>query len=174
MLYKPARYITAKFPVLTAALAQIAKLSEGVELDAARQQAINAYGSEMLPAVLGGNWAYGGTEPPWADAVPLELSAHLVWFRRYADQPSWKNYAILTHPDQFAVDDGGIVREVRAAGRLLPSFLAAVRPLLEQGVSVWVSNDLSYWHPGRTVCMLMARGLAPERAPAFGFRPIRS
>jgi len=40
-VYQPARYITAKFPALTAALMQIARLDEGAELDAARQQAID-------------------------------------------------------------------------------------------------------------------------------------
>ena len=170
MSYELPRYITAKFPALTAALVQIAKLSEGDELDAARREAIEAYANEMLPAILGGDWESG---PSWPELIPIELSAHALWFQRHDDPPSWDNYAVISHPPQSTVDDGGVVREVRAAGRLLPSFLAAVEPLLQLGIGVWVSNDLSYWHPGRTVCVLMARGLAPERAPAFGFRPIR-
>jgi hypothetical protein len=175
MSYEPPRYIVAKFPVLTAALTEIAGLDEGSELNAAREGAVDAYGNELLPAILGGEWTYGGTELPWPDAVPLELSAHALWFQRYETSGlSWQDCAIISHPHQSIVDDGGIVREVRAAGRLLSSFLTAVRPLLQLGIGVWVSNDLSYWRPERTVCLLMARGLAPERAPGFGFRPVRA
>jgi len=59
MSYEPPRYIVAKFPVLTAALTEIAGLDEGSELNAARERAVDAYGNELLPAILGGEWTYG-------------------------------------------------------------------------------------------------------------------
>jgi len=173
MVYAPAQFITAKFPALTAALVHIASLGEGSKLDAAREQAIDAYASELLPAILGGDWVHGGSGMPWTDAIPLELSAHMLWFRRNDGTPGWENCAVLSHPNQPIVDDGKIIREVRAAGRFIPSFLVAVQPLLKRGIGIWVSHDLSYWRPSRTVCVLIAAGLAPERAPAFGFRPVR-
>jgi hypothetical protein len=169
MVYDPAKFIIAKFPQLTAALTQIARLDEGSRMDTARGQAVDAYGSELLPAILGGDWVHGGSNIPWPKCIPTDLSAHLLWFRRNDNLPSWKNCAVFTHPNQPIVDDGKIIREVRAAGRFIPSFLVAAQPLLKRGIGIWVGHDLSYWRPSRTVCVLIARGLAPEHAPKFGF-----
>jgi hypothetical protein len=44
--------------------------------------------------------------------------------------------------------------------------------LRERKVGVWTSNDLSWWFPGHTICVLAAAGLEPERADGFGFRPV--
>jgi hypothetical protein len=162
MVYDPAQFITAKFPKLTAALARIA------DNGADRRPAVDAYASEMLPTILGDQWAYGGTGMPWADAIPLELSAHLLWFRRNDDLPSWENCAVIGNPRRSFVDDGRLIDGYYAAGKFIPSFLAAAQPLLEQGVGVWVSTELSYWHPGRTVCVLLAAGLAPETLLRLG------
>jgi hypothetical protein len=105
---------------------------ERPEPDAARRRAVDAYGNELLPPILGGDWAYGGSGMPWADAVPQELSAHLLWFRRRDDPPSWENCAVIGNPHRSFVDDDKVIEGYYAAGKFIPSFLAAAQPLLEQ------------------------------------------
>jgi hypothetical protein len=73
------------FPELKAAIADIAVFmydDEGSDFDAAQQRAIDACSSEMLPAVLGGEWSRGKPGVPWSEQYSLELFDHPIWFRR--------------------------------------------------------------------------------------------
>ena len=63
---------------------------------------------------------------------------------------------------------------VDETGEPVLDFLIAAQPLLERKVGVWMNNDLSWWDPGQTICVLAAAGLESERASRFGFRPVRS
>jgi hypothetical protein len=50
------------FPQLTAAITDIAAFmddDEGPNFDAAQQRAVDAYSTELLPTVLGGEWSRG-------------------------------------------------------------------------------------------------------------------
>jgi hypothetical protein len=60
---------------------------------------------------------------------------------------------------------------VDETGELALDFLVAAQPLLERKVGVWTNNDLSWWDPGQTICVLAAAGLESEQASRFGFRP---
>ena len=63
---------------------------------------------------------------------------------------------------------------VDETGELALNFLVAAQLLLERKVGVWTNNDLSWWDPGQTICVLAAAGLESERASGFGFRPVCS
>jgi hypothetical protein len=57
------------FPELRSAIADIAAFmddDEGPDFNAAQQRAIDAYSSELLPTVLGGEWSRGKTLRPSA------------------------------------------------------------------------------------------------------------
>jgi hypothetical protein len=105
---------------------------------------------------------------PWPDHYALELFDHPIWFRRRdARGPrTWRDCAVLGSPYRREVVDG--------TGELALDFLVALQPLLERKVGVWTNNDLSWWDPGQTICVLAAAGLKSERASRFGFRPVRN
>jgi hypothetical protein len=63
----------------------------------------------LLPAILGGDWAYGGSSMPWPECIPADLSAHLLWFQRRDDPPSWENCAVIGNPHRSFVDDGKVL-----------------------------------------------------------------
>jgi hypothetical protein len=63
---------------------------------------------------------------------------------------------------------------VGESGEFTLDFLAAAQPLLRQKIGIWTSGELSWWHPGQTICVLAAAGLESERARGFGFRPVRN
>ena len=159
------------FPQLTAAIADIAAFmddDEGPNFDAARQQAVDAYSAELLPTALGGEWTRGQPGVPWPDQYASELFDHPLWFRRRdARGPrTWQDCAVLGSPYRWEVVD--------ETGELALNFLVAAQLLLERKVGVWTNNDLSWWDPGQTICVLAAAGLESERASGFGFRPVRS
>jgi hypothetical protein len=159
------------FPELRAAIADIAAFmddDEGPDFDAAQQRAVDAYRNELLPTVLGGEWSRGQPGMPWSEQYSLELFDHAIWFhRRDARGPrTWQDCAVLGSPYRWEVVD--------ETGELALDFLVAVQPLLEHKVGVWTNNDLSWWDPGQTTCVLVAAGLESERARGFGFRPVRS
>ena len=58
------------------------------------------------------------------------------------------------------------------AGDFTSEFLAPAQPLLRQRIGIWTSNEMSWWDPGQTICVLAAAGLESERASRFGFRPV--
>jgi hypothetical protein len=162
------------FPELMTAIANVAvcngQHNSGLcNLCTAQRQAMLAYGYELLPAVLSGEWTTprsgAGT---WSEPLYQYrcLSDHAVNFRRSGTRGSrsWRNSAVLAQPDRLNVDG--------VDGEFAPGFLAAARPLVQQGVGVWVSSRLSSRLPGRTVLVLMAVGLEPERAGEFGFRAV--
>jgi hypothetical protein len=153
------------FPQLTAAIADIAAFMDDDEdpnFDAARQQAVDAYSTELLPTVLGGKWSRGQPGAPWPDQYALELFDHPIWFRRRdARGPrTWQDCAVLGSPYRWEVVD--------ETGELALDFLVAAQPLLERKVGVWTNNDLSWWDPGQTICVLAAAGLES------GFHPVCS
>jgi hypothetical protein len=51
---------------------------EGPNFDAAQQRAVDAYGAELLPTVLGGAWSRGQPGVPWPDQYALELFDHPI------------------------------------------------------------------------------------------------
>ena len=157
------------FPQLTAAIADIAAFmddDEGPNFDAARQQAVDAYSAELLPTALGGEWTRGQPGVPWPDQYAPELFDHPLWFRRRdARGPrTWQDCAVLGSPYRWEVVD--------ETGELALNFLVAAQLLLERKVGVWTNNDLSWWDPGQTICVLAAAGLESEQASRFGFRPV--
>jgi hypothetical protein len=159
------------FPQLTDAIADIAAHAdddESLDFDAAQQRAVDAYGNELLPTVLGGEWTRGQPGMPWSEQYSLELFDHPIWFRRRnARGPrTWQDCAVLGCPYRREVVD--------ETGDLALDFLAAAQPLLRQKVGIWTSGELSWWFPGQTICVLAAVGLEPDRASRFGFRPVRS
>jgi hypothetical protein len=160
------------FPQLIAAIGDIAAFmdddDEGPNFDAAQQRAVDAYRNELLPAALGGAWSRGQPGVPWSDQHASELFDHSIWFRRRdARGPrTWQDCVVLGSPYRWeAVDE---------TGEPVLDFLVAAQPLLERKVGVWTNNDLSWWDPGQTICVLAAAGLESERASRFGFRPVRS
>jgi hypothetical protein len=155
------------FPHLTAAIADIAARvdDEGKAFHAARQRAIDGYRDEMLPALLGGEWAHGSSDAPWLGQYASELFDHLLWFHRQGHGVrNWSSCALLGSPYRAEIVD--------ETGEFTLEFLVAAQPLLERKVGVWTSNDLSWWFPGHTICVLAAAGLEPERACEFGFRAV--
>jgi hypothetical protein len=157
------------FPQLTVAIADIAARvdDEGKTFHAARQRAIDCYADEMPPALLGGEWSHGQADVPWTDKYALELFDHLLWFHRQGHGVrNWQTCALLGSPYRSEIVD--------ETGEFTLDFLVAAQPLLARKVGVWTNNDLSWWFPGQTICVLAAAGLAPERASRFGFRPVCS
>ena len=159
------------FPELRAAIADVAAFMDDDEdsnFDAAQQRAVDAYGAELLPTVLGGAWSRGQPGVPWPDQYALELFDHPIWFRRrdIHGARGWRTCAVLGSPYQSEIIDEN--------GEFTLDFLVAARPLLDRKVGVWTNNDLSWWDPGQTVCVLAAAGLESGRASRFGFRPVRS
>jgi hypothetical protein len=159
------------FPELRAAIADIATFmddDEGPNFDAARQRAVDAYRNELLPAALGGEWTRGQPGVPWSDQYASELFDHPIWFRRRDARGTrgWRTCAVLGSPYQSEIIDEN--------GGLALDFLVAAQPLLKRKVGVWTNNDLSWWDPGQTVCVLAAAGLESGRASRLGFRPVRS
>jgi hypothetical protein len=166
--------ILMMFPELTAAIAEAATFNgrhnhggrSGCDLCAAQRRAVMAYCSELLPTVLSGEWT---TPKPgagtWSESLYQHrcLSDHAVNFRRRGTRGSrsWRNSAVLAQPNRL--DVGGV------NGEFTPDFLAAARPLVRQGVGVWVSSRLSSYFPGQTALVLVAAGLEPKRADEFGF-----
>src|SRR6516162_4253592 len=157
------------FPELMTAIADVAACNGQhnhgpCNLCTAQRQAMFAYGYELLPAVLSGEWT---TPKPgagtWSEQLHRHrcLSDHAVNFRRRDTRGSrsWRNSAVLAQPDRL--DVGGV------DGEFTPDFLAAARVLIQQGVGVWVSSQLSSYVPGQTALVLMAAGLEPERAGEF-------
>jgi hypothetical protein len=166
--------ILMMFPELTAAIADVAACNgqhnSGLcNLCTAQRRAMLAYGYELLPAVLSGEWTTprsgAGT---WSEPLYQHrcLSDHAVNFRRRDTRGSrgWRNSAVLAQPDRLNVDS--------VDGEFTPDFLAAAQPLVQQDVGVWVSSRLSSWLPGQTALVLMAARLEPERAGEFGFRAV--
>jgi hypothetical protein len=158
------------FPQLTAAIADIAAFidaddDESPDFDAAQQRAVDAYRNELLPMVLGGEWSRGRPGVPWSEQYSLELFDHPIWFRRRdaCGPRSWQNCAVLGNPYRSEVID--------EVGDFTPEFLAAAQPLLRQWIGIWTSDEVSWWFPGQTICVLAAAGLEPDRASGFGFRP---
>jgi hypothetical protein len=123
---------------------------------------------ELLPMVLGGEWSRGKPGVPWSDRYSLELFDRPIWFRRRdARGPrGWHDCAVLGNPYRSEVID--------EAGDFTPEFLAAAQPLLRQRIGIWTSNEMSWWFPGQTICVLVAAGLESERASGFGFCPVRN
>ena len=159
------------FPELRAAIADIAAFMDDDEdpnFDAAQQRAVDAYRNELLPAALGGEWTRGQPGAPWPDQYAPELFDHPIWFRRrdIHGPRGWRTCAVLGSPCQSEIIDEN--------GEFTLDFLVAAQPLLERKVGVWTNNDLSWWDPGQTICVLAAAGLESERASRFGFRPVRS
>jgi hypothetical protein len=157
------------FPELRAAIVDVAAFmddDEGPDFNAAQQRAIDAYSSELLPRVLGGEWSRGKPGVPWSDRYSLELFNHPIWFRRRdARGPrTWRDCAVLRNPYRREV--------VAETGELALDFLTAARPLLERRIGIWMNSELSWWYPGQAICVLVAAGLESEQASGFGFRPV--
>jgi hypothetical protein len=140
-----------------------------------RAAVLNAYATELLPAILGGEWresraqfaVYGHgrfNEPErWQPADHHELFDHIWHFRRRHTLPgvlTWKNCAVVSAPYDAFDNDGTLNREaVSIAHRLARRF----------AIGVWARPDLSAWLPGFTSLVIAATGLQPERAAEFGF-----
>jgi hypothetical protein len=99
------------FPQLTAAIADIAAFMDDDEdpnFDAAQKRAVDAYSTELLPTVLGGEWSRGQPGVSWPDQYALELFDHPIWFRRRdARGPrTWQDCVVLGSPYRWeAVDE---------------------------------------------------------------------
>jgi hypothetical protein len=135
------------------------------------QSVVEAYASELLPEILGGEWQTTDTtlrEPPGTVGRRPVYSDYIVLFdhplsfrRRGARGPStWDNWAIAGRPYNTFDKDGS----VKAESRNLAAHLAA-----QYRVGVWARPDLSAWFPGSTRLVVAARGLNTAEAARFGF-----
>lgn len=137
--------------------------------DAAYRQVRAAYASELLPAILGGEWAetkrslfvrQPGTRDDFFLAPHFhDLFDHPLHFRRRgAKGPlTWKNCVLIGQPYPAEPDQGA------------EQALALARHF---GVGVWRRDDLSAWYPGVTMLVIAAQGLTPQNAQKFGFKPL--
>lgn len=148
--------------------------------DDAYDRVVAAYAAELLPAVLGHEWA-PTTRSLYATAFHQRLALyrqqsyvagdctplfdHPLHFRRRGAKGklTWRNCALIGQPYNMR------------PGEPLPSdAITGAMALAEQyGVGVWVRHDLSAWYPGRTALVVAALGLDPADAPRFGFMAIR-
>ncbi len=136
-----------------------------------------AYARELLPSILGGAWhvCRPGQSPVWAGYARGDGGAESVrdftgalvdhphTFRRVGSRGrlTWENSVVLAEPyNVWSRDRGAVTDEARAH---------AARLHARHGLSVWTRADLSGWFMGWTALVLIARGIAPNRAPAFGF-----
>ena len=136
-----------------------------------------AYARDLLPSILGGAWhvCRPGQSPVWAAYARGGAGAESVGdftgalvdhphtFRRVGSRGrlTWENSVVLTEPyNVWSRDRGAVTDEARAHAALLHA---------RHGLSVWTRPDLSGWFVGWTSLVLIARGIAPARAPAFGF-----
>ena len=132
----------------------------------AHRQADAAYAGELLPAVLGGEWK-PATNSAWSgpmrgdDTTGMLFDHDKTFRRRDATGPHrWNTCAIVSQPFGPVLHDGVFH----------PGFVAGAQALWDRhGVGVWVSRELSAYSPGRSVLVLMAKGLVPERAARSGF-----
>jgi hypothetical protein len=135
------------------------------ELCVARGRARIACADELLPAVLGGEWMLTkGAWPPIEEVQNTTVFDHWTSFRRRGMRGpcSWRDGAIVWQP----------YNHVFRNDVFYPPFVARAQTLADRyGVGVWVSPELSFYYPGSSVLVLLARGLAPERAARFGFVP---
>jgi hypothetical protein len=131
----------------------------------ARAAARALYASELLPAILGGEWtARGGLTLPHPSPrvrVKGPLLDHPVTLRRpgFRGRLTWQIGAIIGQPYGL-FDDAGTVN---------PDALELARMFGDRGVAVWARPDLGEWFPGATSLVLVARGLDPAQAERFGF-----
>jgi hypothetical protein len=130
-----------------------------------------ALAGEVLPAILGGQWARSKTafinrvlEPRnWGHVrgASHDLFDHQEVFRRKGPRgpTTLENAALIGQPYNL----------FRKSGELSEDALFAARSLAERyRLSVWASTSLSPWVPGATALVIAARGL-PNRAADYGF-----
>jgi hypothetical protein len=138
--------------------------------DAARSAMVETYGSELLPAILGGEWKLTkrelvvrmrSQEVWWPCCSPL--FDHPLNFRlRSRGALTWKNCAAIGHP--YILYDN--IERTSLDKRMLLKAEGLARRF---GIGIWARPDLSAWYPGRTSLVIAALGLAPARAAEFGF-----
>jgi hypothetical protein len=139
---------------------------------------IDAYASELLPAILGGEWQRSHRTlivktPPLPRGYARATIVAGDWCRTLFDHPlhfhrrgsngklSWANCALIGQPYSSVMGKGGILADKGA--------IQDATSLAAHGVGVWVRRDLSVWSPGGTILVIAAQGLHPEDAASFGF-----
>ena len=149
------------FPILSAAIATIPGGGNvgGSEYDEAKE----AYGSELLPLVLGGKWKPSTTFPYDLLSIRtrMDLLDHHLSFRRINTRgpATLSNTAFIGQPYNAMSRDGKV-----SAGAMDE---AAV--LRNRGVAVWLRQDLSAWYPGWTQLTLLTRDLSYCSPAKYGF-----
>lgn len=142
----------------------------------ARRGVLGAYASELLPAILGGEWTvcHHGASPIWqphkgrgfgdyARSFPGPLIDHTHAFRRAGMRGplTWRNAALTSEPyDAFAREAGGVPASAAEHARHLRA---------EHGLGSWLHPDLSAWFRDWTSLVVIASALRPEDAARFGF-----
>ena len=145
----------------------------------ARRAVLLAYASELLPAILGGEWTMcrHGASPIWqphkgrgvvdyAQSFTGPLLDHTHAFRRAGMRGplNWRNGALTSEPyDAFDRKAGAIPASAEEHARLLRA---------EHGLGTWLHPDLSAWFRGWTTLIIIASALRPEDAGGFGFIPL--
>lgn len=138
--------------------------------DAAYDQVLATYASEILPATLGGEWRHTHAtlyvpspgRPRAYVAGSVGLFDHPLHFRRERPKGklTWSNCALIGQPYLSKRADGT---------RDQWSLAEAAALITDYGVGVWARDDLSAWYPGWTTLVLAAKGLRPDAAASFGF-----
>lgn len=145
----------------------------------ARHVVLWAYASELLPAILGGEWAMcrHGASPIWqphkgrgggdyANSFTGPLLDHTHAFRRAGMRGplTWRNAALTSEPyDAFDREAGEVPASAAEHARLLRA---------EHGLGTWLHPDLSAWFRGWTSLVVIASALRPEDAGRVGFIPL--
>jgi hypothetical protein len=94
------------------------------------------------------------------DVTKAVFDHEAVFRRRGSRGPrGWQDCAIVSQPYGHVFRDGVFHSE----------FIAGAQALLQRGVETWVHPDLSFWFPGATVLVVLARDVVPERASELGF-----
>ena len=142
----------------------------------AQQSATEAYATELLPAILGGEWQ-PARSPDWVGDLirypgrprigcpPIdthEMFDHPIVFRRkgYKGPLTWRIAAIVGRP----------YRVIDSVGAFTPEAAHGARWLAEkQGVGYWVRRDLSAWYPGWTNSSSPRRNYCTSTPPRSGF-----
>lgn len=137
--------------------------------DAAQARCEDAYATELLPTILGGQWKRtrktlkAPSELAGRPEYPLfghhNLFDHHLVFRRIGGVPgstAWRNCAAIglpyEHKEQATKEAAAVVQKY--------------------GVGVWTRPDLSAWYPGWTCLVVAAIGLRPEDAARCGFKAL--
>jgi hypothetical protein len=112
----------------------------------------NAYATELLPALLNGQWqsTQGWSLLEYQGCLPLFDHASVFRLRGRRAPNSWTICAVVAHP--YARPEPNI----------------PVWP----GVTVWTRPDLSSWYPNSTWLVVAARGLADRDPAQFGFTAV--